>query len=281
MSVAVLQKCLYISNTYVEKYTRSRRLNNDMSIKEGWVVVGLEDRTYRKEYSGYKQVPSFYIPRTYKGLPIVGIIYRAGDSYFNEYGTAYVDSTPNVYYHEENMLTIQQSRVSYMQFYSDTNCSYLVWERCLMQYHIPSNETLSLLQNMAEVKGYDTTFRYASLGKLVIAYDKEERFWNGKTQTTTETANLTVVPVSDPYKQAEYRVGKYVSSDDSFRYWHKKVDADMRNYFDSHKSVFGWVKRAYGEKQITLPYFAMVSLNETSERIDVSDPEDPSTKYYT
>lgn len=282
MSVAVLQKCLYISNTYVEKYTKSRKLNQDYSVKEGWLVVGLEDPTYgyRPCYNDYKKKPIFYIPRTYDGLPIVGVCYRAGDSFFNEYGTS---EAPNICYHEENMLMLQPSRLGYVSYFSDVDCSYLIWERCLLQYKISINPSLTLLENMAQAQGYNTTFRYASIGKLVIAYDETRKFWDGKmrTQTTRDEANLTVVPTSGEDKFAEYRVGKYISSDESYRYWHRSVDSDTRDYFDKNSSVFGWVKRAYGETKITLPNFAIVSLNETSERIDVSYPDDPSSKYRT
>lgn len=284
MSVAVLQKCLYISNTYVDSYTKSRKLNQDYSVKEGWAVVGLENPTNRKLFYDYRQAPSFYIPRTYLGLPIVAICYRAGDV-FNENYNPYDDRTQDahIYYYEENMLMIQPPRKGFVQYCSDTQGNYLIWDCCLLQYKISANPSLSLLENMANARGYDSTFRYASLGKLTIAYDETKKFYDGKTMrtsTTRDEAGLRVPPTDSILKFQEHRIGKYISSDDSYRYWHKSVDADTRAYFDKYQSVFGWVKRAYGAKDITLPNFTLLTLNGTSVRINVSDPETIPTKWY-
>ena len=281
MSVAVLQRCLYVSNTYVERLTKSRKINQDYSVKEGWLVVGLEDPTYRfkRIYNDNIKVPTFYIPRTYLGLPIVGICYRAGDSYFEDYGT---DETPYVYYHEENMLMLQPARNGYVSLFSDEKTSYLLWKPSLLQFKISENPSLTMLEGLANARGYNSTFRYASLGEVVIAYDETKRFWDGqvRTKTTRDTAHMGVSPTSSVDTYNEYRVGKYISSGESFRYWHRSVDSDMRNYFDKYKSVFGWVKSAYGASKLTQPSFAILSLNETSERIDVSDPLE-NINYYT
>ena len=93
-------------------------------------------------------------------------------------------------------------------------------------------------------------------------------------------ANLTIVPTAGEEAYEEYRVGKYISSNETYRYWHRNVDADTRAYFDKYSSVFGWVKRVYGASKLTLPACAILSINETSTRILVRDPLISVSKWY-
>ena len=286
MSSVWLQKCLYYSNAQTKIIGGQRywEIGTSETIREGWCVMAFNEPTKQLVFTDKKRTPiyaySYFIPRTYKGLPIIGVMYTAGDYYNNKYA-AY--GTPNVYYHNDSIMFIMPNRKGFApMYYGDDPISTSRFNGCMFQY-TKSNPRIQLLKSRAYG---DIKYCYTSLGKINMTLNSTYKRYavrHGKPYSYVSTENDEICingsPNHNDWSGRNY--GKYFGSLFHERLTCSSIDQMIQEEFDANQAVFAWVLSASNSRMSGLGTISLsvATIDGTDELIDVSNTDDSSSIY--